>query len=269
MSDKLTEREESFARHYVDWRDATKAYKHAYDTRGMLPNTIWRKSYEVRNRDRVKARIDELRQKLTDEMLMGVADLCRDAAKIVNADANLIIQHQHNNCRCCFGLAHKWQWMNEAEFDIALAAAMDRNAETERRNLKRSAAEQVDPEPLPNDDGGYGFVVDRRPNPGCPACLGEGVARVWVADTRDLGPLEAKLYAGIKQTKDGIQIVTRDQDGAMDKLLRVLGAYKDGVPGLKVALQQGEGSTATVSVTVPGTPQEAADFYMKFIRESP
>ena len=46
-------------------------------------------------------------------------------------------------------------------------------------------------------------------------------------DTRKLSKAAAKLIAGVKQTRDGIEVKTRDQDAAVIALGRVVGLFKD------------------------------------------
>jgi phage terminase small subunit len=64
------------------------------------------------------------------------------------------------------------------------------------------------------------------PNEECTACRGEGVGVTHVNDTRFLSPKGRALFAGIKETRDGIQVLMRDQDGAIDRLARILGVFK-------------------------------------------
>lgn len=67
---------------------------------------------------------------------------------------------------------------------------------------------------------------DLPPNPACTTCRGEGVSFVRVSDTSKLTGTARKLYAGAKQTKDGIEIKMRDQDGALRFLAEYLGLGK-------------------------------------------
>ena len=57
--------------------------------------------------------------------------------------------------------------------------------------------------------------------------LRSGVETVLVTDTRKLSPKAAKLYAGAQQTKEGIKVLARVQDAAIEKLGRYLGMFKD------------------------------------------
>jgi len=60
-------------------------------------------------------------------------------------------------------------------------------------------------------------------NPACPRCAGEGVKYVSVKDTSKLSGPARRLYAGAKQTKDGIVVLMRDQDAAWRSIADYLG----------------------------------------------
>lgn len=60
-------------------------------------------------------------------------------------------------------------------------------------------------------------------NPICSRCSGEGIKVMSVQDTSKLSGPARRLYAGAKQTKDGIEIKMRDQDAAWAKLADYLG----------------------------------------------
>ncbi|MDQ5945039.1 MAG: phage terminase small subunit, partial [Pseudomonadota bacterium] len=74
--------------------------------------------------------------------------------------------------------------------------------------------------------GGIGYDERLAPNPACPACFGRGVGRVLVADTRNVSKQAASLYAGIKQTKDGLEVKLHSKVDVMDKLFRHFGLYE-------------------------------------------
>lgn len=57
---KLTAKQDAFALKYVDCRDASESYRHAYDSEGMKPATIHRKAHDVLNNGKVSARIESL-----------------------------------------------------------------------------------------------------------------------------------------------------------------------------------------------------------------
>jgi phage terminase small subunit len=65
----------------------------------------------------------------------------------------------------------------------------------------------------------------REPDPECPQCLGEGRGTIVIGDTTKLSPEAAALFAGIKTSKDGIEIKMHDQMAALEKLGRHLGIF--------------------------------------------
>ena len=57
----LTAKQESFAQAIVDGLNQSDAYRHAYDTSNMRPETLWVKASELANDDKVSVRIQVLR----------------------------------------------------------------------------------------------------------------------------------------------------------------------------------------------------------------
>jgi hypothetical protein len=82
--------------------------------------------------------------------------------------------------------------------------------------------------PIEADEGGKprppGLWTE--PNPECQHCQGDGIPRAWFADTRKLSPTAAKLFTAAQQTKDGLKVIGRDKDAALEKLAKILGAYE-------------------------------------------
>jgi phage terminase small subunit len=56
-----------------------------------------------------------------------------------------------------------------------------------------------------------------------------GVGRTIIADTRTLSPQARMLYAGVKQTKDGIEVKMHDQLKALEMAARHLGMFVERV----------------------------------------
>lgn len=62
-------------------------------------------------------------------------------------------------------------------------------------------------------------------NPDCKECHGDGYGRVFVKDTRDLSPEALALYAGVKVTKDGIEVKMHDQQAALVNYGKGIGMF--------------------------------------------
>ncbi|MGM7893088.1 prophage tail fiber N-terminal domain-containing protein [Yersinia enterocolitica] len=128
---------------------------------------------------------------------------------IATANANEISEFRRLCCRHCWGIDNKYQWINEQEYQ----------EESEKRTNNGK--------PAPLDDGGYGFDSTLDPNPDCPRCNGEGQGRAHFHDSRDLSISARRLYAGVKQGKFGLEVITRNQDDALKMVGQHLGMLKN------------------------------------------
>lgn len=206
------DREAAFVREYLadpelcGWKAAQRA--------GFAQNNMASaKSVASRllNRPHIKQAIDaamaerSARTEITADMVL------ERLWAIATADPNEISQYRRSACRHCHGKGHLYQWRDHAEWDEACARAKDK---------KKTA---------PSDDGGYGFDHNKDPHPDCPRCSGEGDGRTFIADTRRLKGAAKLLYAGVKETRDGIEAKMHDQMVALDKVARHLGMFKDRV----------------------------------------
>lgn len=128
---------------------------------------------------------------------------------IATADATQLTEHHRGCCRYCWGLGHNYQWRDAVEFK-----------EAEEKVAGKEGAK------LPQDTGGYGYDGTVDPNPDCPRCNGVGIGRSVFHDTRDLTGAERRLFAGIKEGKSGLEVITRNQDEAMKMVAQHLGMLK-------------------------------------------
>ena len=134
---------------------------------------------------------------------------------IAKANANDLIQLRRVCCRHCYGIDFEHQWVDADEFNTAMKLA--------------AMVENADPRTFPTDNGGYGFNKTLVPHRDCPKCFGEGHETVFAHDTRQLRGAARMLYAGVKVTRDGLEVKMRDQDKAMENVARHLGMFKDKV----------------------------------------
>lgn len=140
---------------------------------------------------------------------------------IATANPNDLIHTRRLACRYCHGIGHQYQWTDEAEYAQAIKLALD-HAESEAKKQDRPV-EAV----LPSEDGGYGYDRLADPHPDCPKCRGEGHLDLHIEDTRKLQGGAKLLYAGIKENKNGIEVVMHDQMKALENVARHLGMFKD------------------------------------------
>ena len=143
--------------------------------------------------------------------------------QIATANPNELISYRRVCCRHCFGEGHEYQWKDREEYEQAIKAAIKAAEEA-----TMETGIEVKPR-LPTDDGGYGFDPTIKPHPKCPKCNGEGHGEVFAQDTRELSPEAQALYAGVKITKDGLEIKMQDQGKALENVARHLGMFNDKV----------------------------------------
>jgi phage terminase small subunit len=196
----LTDRQAAFVREYCVDFNATKAYIRA----GYSEGGAGTGASLLLDNPKVQAAIEVQKERLLAKFDATVEFVLREWIDIATADPRELVQSRVGCCRYCWGLNHKREWM-EHEYSTALNDAL-------RNNF------------LPPDfEGGLGYSPTREPNAECPKCKGEGIPRTVIADSRHLSRKAAKLYAGVKQTRDGIEIKMRDQDKARDNIARYLG----------------------------------------------
>jgi len=208
---KLTAKQQRFVDEYlIDLNGAAAARRAGYSvkTARQIADENLSKPDIVAAIEAAQAALSA-RTQITQEMVL------RRWWDIATADPNELIQYRRTNCRHCHGEGFAYQWVDQAEFQKALAAA--------------AAIENATYESMPTDDGGYGFSKKADPHPDCPMCGGEGREDVFAHDTRQLLGAARLLYAGVKITKDGLEIKMKDQDKALENVARHLGMFKDKV----------------------------------------
>lgn len=217
--DGLNEREKEFCAQYIIDFIGT----HAAITAGYAPKSAKVRASELLAREDIQAEISRQlverskRTEITQDMVL------ERWWQIATADPNDLVQYRRSACRYCHGDDHAYHWCDATEFAEACAKARD------------------DHKTEPDDAGGYGYDHSAAPHPECPRCRGAGRGGLFITDTRQAKGPARLLYAGAKQTKDGIEIKFQDQAKAMENVARHLGMFKqDGggeQPGASVEIK--------------------------------
>lgn len=149
-----------------------------------------------------------LRDKRQQRLSLTEEEIIHQLSAIASANPNELVQYRRVNCRYCWGERHLYQWRDIEEFDKAAE--------------KASTDGKEEPE-----YGGLGFVETGFPNEDCPRCNGEGETQLFVADTTQLEGDARWLYAGIKQTQNGLEVRMANQEAARRDLLKIIEARKN------------------------------------------
>ncbi|EJD6080674.1 terminase small subunit [Providencia rettgeri] len=203
----LTELQARFVIEYLIDMDKTAAYQRAgYKSQGETGAAAARRLYRNVSvnraiRDALTAR--ERRTQITQD---AVLKMWWD---IATADVNELTEYRRLCCRHCWGFGFNYQWRDAVEYDDTVKKAMTAS------------------KPPPQDVGGYGYDDTLDPNPDCPRCNGTGIGRAHFHDTRDLTGAARRLFAGVKEGKFGVEVITRNQDDALKMVAQHLGMVKN------------------------------------------
>ena len=202
---KLTPKQERFVQEYmVDLNALQAAIRAGYskDTAGVIGHENLKKPY-------IQAAIAQARQEQQQRTQVTADSVVKEAALIAFADARELVQHVVGSCRHCHGEGFKFQ-----------RTVSEMNHDREQWINKGKELSEFD------EKGGIGFDPHKVPNPVCPECMGRGLGRTFISDTRNLSPAAAALYAGVKETKDGFEIKMHSKLDAIEKLAKHLGIYE-------------------------------------------
>ena len=197
--------------------------------------------FVVFSRPEVKQRIEFLKSERAKQLHIEQIDVLQRLWAIGTADPRELVKHKLVNCRFCWGEDHQYQWRDEAEFENALQQAIVEEEEIQKEDPAYSAN-------YPTDVGGYGFRRTKPPHPECPSCDGEGKGYLHLEDTSTLSESAQLLYAGAKQTKEGVEIKMHDQMAALKLVGQHMGLFKEKIEHdisdpLKELLNRASGNT--------------------------
>lgn len=213
----LSDQQAFFVFWYVRTKNRVEAYKKAgYKCTGDTAYAAASRMYRnVKVSRAIKALAKRMRQRYTADL----DEIVDQLVAITRADPNLVSQYRRVNCRFCWGEENKYQWRDENEYEVAAV----------------KASENGKPPP---EDGGTGFIDNADPNPDCPRCQGEGKGQMIINDTRDLEGDELMYYLGVKQTKNGLEVLTESKQAARAALIRILEIKEANKPAVPVVPEE-------------------------------
>ena len=203
---ELNARELRFAEEYLIDLNATRAYLRAVP--GSKEATGSTEGSRLLANLKVAAYIAELKAERSLSTGITAERALAHAWSIATADARELIEFIVGCCRHCYGEGFKEQ-RSLAEFNTA-----------REKHLSSGSTESFD------EKGGIGLDPRRDPHPDCPECFGKGSGRAHINDTRKLSAGAVALYAGVKITKDGLEVKMHSKLDALEKVFKHLGLYE-------------------------------------------
>jgi len=211
----LSELEARFVQEYLVDLNGTQAYLRAKP--GAKETTARTEASKWLAKPNIQAAVAKGKAERAERTAITADVAIREAWAIMTADPRELMEYRIGCCRFCWGKNFLYQ-RTQAEFD---------RAESELAKANEAAVESGKPVKEFNPMGGVGYDKRRAPNPECPECAGEGEGRTVFKDTRSISAAAASLFAGVKETKEGLEIKLHSKDSAMDKVFRHLGLYND------------------------------------------
>lgn len=213
----LTQRQAQFVEEYlIDLNGAQAAIRAGYSSHSAS---------EIASENLCKPNIAAaITRRKADRLKRVEIDQGQILAQLINvvaSDANELVEYRRTCCRHCWGIAHGYQ---------RTAGEMETDREEWEREQDKNASLPPDQRKAPkpfNERGGIGYDKRKPPHEDCAECFGEGVGQVFMKDTRNLSPEARALYAGMKQTKDGLEVKMHDKQGYMTLLMRHAGMLND------------------------------------------
>ena len=201
----LNGRQIAFINEYLKDYNATRAAIAA----GYSPASAHVQGFDLLKHPRISVEIEKRKAIVAAEAKLEIGTVVRAITSVLVADPRELMELRRIPCRYCNGDNHLYQFSPE---------------EMRQAYIKW----MKEPEPkLPFDmKGGDGYRHKGDPHPDCPECGGIGIEQAYFKDSRDLSPDAAALYVGVKTTKNGIEVMTRDKDAAIKQAALYLGMNK-------------------------------------------
>lgn len=145
-------------------------------------------------------------------------EVLADLVSVLRADASAICEYRRTCCRYCYGSGNRYQ---------RTRAEMERDRVAHNKLVKAAEKKGEESPGEFDEQGGLGWDPRRDPSDKCQECFGSGVESVHMKDTRTLIGGERRLFDGVKQSKDGIEVKVRDRTKVAELIGRHLGMFND------------------------------------------
>lgn len=227
--DQLPEKQAFFVREYtIDFNGTRAAVRAGYSERSAASQ-----AWDLLTKPEIQLAIQELTSARIERLDIDADEVVRTWEAIATANPNELSQFRRLCCRHCWGEAFGYQY-TPGEFQKAKIRHEEKRAE-----LLGKSGGKSDIGDFAGLDGDW-YQKHRDPNPECPECFGEGVGETFLQDTRKLSPAALAMYAGVKEGREGIEILTNNQEKARENLARVHGLFKDKEAEVNINLVAGD-----------------------------
>lgn len=201
----LQDREERFVQAYIERFSVAEAARAAKFSQAS--------AYKLMAKASVQARIREVLKPRIEKMGIDADALVNIWAKALTFDVNEIVQYRRYCCPFCY-----------SEDGSPLLAPEEYYKEKKKYDDRRLYKPDM-PEYPPYEKEWWDRSLP--PKNSCPNCHGNGIGEVFIADTTKLSPFAKYMYCGVREGKDGIEVVMLNKEKAADNLAKALGLFRE------------------------------------------
>lgn len=187
-------------------RNAVRAYMRVY---GCTEMTAKSAASRLSTHPQVVAAREVKEQELRDKAGITAEEVVLEITRIAKADPRELFEYRRGACRYCHGAGHQYQRTPREVREALAFYATTPEGRKDPCNLAFAAL------------GGVGFNPNKPPHPDCPECFGHGEGYEYIKDSRHVSAGAARLFAGLHKTKDGLKIITRNQDKMIELSARL------------------------------------------------
>jgi phage terminase small subunit len=149
-------------------------------------------------------------------------DVLQELWAIAKADPRELVEARTGACRYCYGLDHMYQRTPaERAREFAEWSKLASEPATRAKHSLSTVTGEFD------ERGGIGYDKTRAPHAKCPECNGAGEEYIVLADQRRISARAARLLAGTKTTKEGVEVKMHSQQDALVSVGKHLGMFRD------------------------------------------
>jgi phage terminase small subunit len=244
----LTPKQSLFVAEYLADGNAAKAAIRA----GYSPKTARAIGCENLTKPNISSAVGQAQAEQMQQLRLTADDIVREWTNIALVDRNHFVEVRRDCCRYCHGKGLEYQ-----ETPAERRARREQYDAAVSEIVRSGRAGQAAYLPAFDERGGVGFNPRKPPNEFCCECFGEGVARVFVKDTRRLPPQARSAYLGARMGPYGPIIKIASRERALLHLARILGMFDHGA---------GNGDPLRFDPpAIPGDPVEASRAYLRMI----
>ena len=184
---------------------------------GFSPKSAASQGSRLLKNVKVRQELDKRRTAILDKFQITTEATLAHIWGMATADVRELVEYRVGCCRYCYGKNNQYQ---RTAGEMARAIATHAKI-TEEAVAAGKPTQEFDPQ------GGTGYDKRLPPSDKCQECFGEGEGRPVFKDTSAITPAAAALYAGVKVTKEGLEIKTHSKTDALEKIAKHLGLYEN------------------------------------------